>query len=85
MIANAEARKRATPLKAIRRKCLDCVGGQVREIRLCPCEHCALWPYRMGTRPGHSRAIQANDEARCEKLASRQGVFAPESNEGAAA
>ena len=40
-----------TPIKAIRKKCLDCTCGQVKEIRLCPVVSCALWPYRFGRRP----------------------------------
>lgn len=39
-------------LKIIRSKCLDCCGGIPSEVRQCTSEHtCALWPYRMGTRP----------------------------------
>ena len=40
-----------TPLKAIRSKCLSCCCGQYGEVRLCPCEDCTLWPYRLGKRP----------------------------------
>jgi len=40
-----------TPIKAIRAKCIDCSGGQLSEVRLCPVTTCALWPYRMGKRP----------------------------------
>lgn len=40
-----------TPLKAIRAKCLDCMCDQAQEVRLCPCEDCALYPYRMGHNP----------------------------------
>ena len=40
-----------TPIKAIRAKCLDCCCGQLAEVRLCPCDNCPLWPYRMGKRP----------------------------------
>lgn len=40
-----------TPIKCIREKCLDCVCGSAREVRLCPSETCPLWPYRMGVRP----------------------------------
>jgi hypothetical protein len=40
-----------TPIKAIRAKCVDCSGGQLGEVRLCPVTTCALWPYRMGKRP----------------------------------
>jgi hypothetical protein len=37
-----------TPLKAIRAKCIDCCGHQVKEVKRCPVLTCALWPYRMG-------------------------------------
>ena len=40
-----------TPIKAIRKKCLDCTCGQIVEIRECPIIECALYPYRMGRRP----------------------------------
>ncbi len=40
-----------TPMKAIRAKCLDCCGGQAKEVRLCPCVDCALYPYRFGRNP----------------------------------
>lgn len=40
-----------TPLKAIRKKCLDCCCGNPYEVRLCACTDCTLWPYRLGHRP----------------------------------
>ena len=40
-----------TPIKAIRKNCLDCCCGQVKEVRLCPIINCPLYPYRMGRRP----------------------------------
>ena len=40
-----------TPMKAIRRKCLDCCNGQVVEVRLCAINKCPLYQYRMGHRP----------------------------------
>lgn len=40
-----------TPLKAIRAKCIDCMCGQMVEVKLCPCKDCSLWPYRFGKRP----------------------------------
>ena len=46
------------PLKAMRSKCLDCSGGQPKEVRLCPIPTCTLWPYRMGKRP--VKNIQGN-------------------------
>ena len=44
-----------TPIKSIRKKCLDCTCYQPKEIRLCEIINCPLYPYRMGTRP--SKAI----------------------------
>ena len=40
-----------TPIKAIRKKCLDCTCYQPKEIRLSPVVECALYPYRFGRRP----------------------------------
>ena len=41
-----------TPMKAIRRKCLDCCCGSSQEVSLCPVHSCSLHPYRFGRRPG---------------------------------
>lgn len=43
--------KPLTPIRAIRKKCLDCCCGSVKEVRLCPVEACTLHPYRLGKRP----------------------------------
>lgn len=40
-----------TPVRAIRKKCLDCCCNQAAEVRLCPAADCPLWEYRMGHRP----------------------------------
>ena len=40
-----------TPIKAIRKMCLQCTCNQPKEVRLCPVIDCDLYPYRMGTRP----------------------------------
>lgn len=40
-----------TPMRAIRRKCLDCVCGSAKEVELCAIEDCSLYPYRFGKRP----------------------------------
>lgn len=41
-----------TPMKAIRRKCLDCCCASSKEVTLCPVHNCSLHPYRLGRRPG---------------------------------
>ena len=47
-----EAVQKNSALLAIRAKCLDCVCGSDSEIRKCTLTHCALYPFRMGKRPG---------------------------------
>jgi hypothetical protein len=46
-----------TPLQAIRAKCLDCSGGQVKEVRLCPIKSCPLYVFRMGRNPRRKRRV----------------------------
>jgi len=43
--------KKLTPMRAIRKKCLDCCADSQMEVRLCDIKDCPLHPYRMGKRP----------------------------------
>jgi len=43
--------KRLTPLKAIRKNCLDCSGGSPAEATNCVIPECPLYEYRLGTNP----------------------------------
>lgn len=52
------AAMKLTPIRAIRRKCLDCSYGSYKEIEFCPIESCPLWPYRMGRRPKTHKEVQ---------------------------
>jgi hypothetical protein len=36
------------PMRAIRRNCIDCCGGEPGEVRKCVAVSCPLWPMRMG-------------------------------------
>ena len=49
-------KKKLTPLKAIRAKCLECSGGSPKEVRFCPAEDCSLFPFRLGKNP-HRKGI----------------------------
>ena len=40
-----------TPIKAIRKKCLDCTCYQPKEIKQCRIIDCPIYPYRFGRRP----------------------------------
>ena len=43
--------KLASPVKSIRKHCLECSGQSPKEVRLCLITHCPLYPYRMGENP----------------------------------
>lgn len=58
--------KRITPIKAIRKKCLDCSGFELKNVRECLFDgkrddECALYPFRMGKggRKGLLKKIRA--------------------------
>jgi hypothetical protein len=40
-----------SPLRAIRKKCLDCSCDNTAEVRRCLITDCALFPFRMGKNP----------------------------------
>ena len=52
-----------SPLKAIRKACLDCVGGSPSEVKACTgnkmadgAPPCYLWPFRLGRDPRRKRS-----------------------------
>ena len=52
MVALAvETKKKLTPLRAIRAKCMDCSCGSSHEVRECTIDNCPLFQYRMGHNP----------------------------------
>ncbi len=55
-----------TPIRSIREKCKDCSVGQLKEIRLCTVIDCAIYPYRMGTRP-NEETIKTLEKFRSKK------------------
>ena len=40
-----------SPLKQIRKQCLDCCGGSVKTVRFCHSTDCPLWFLRFGKFP----------------------------------
>lgn len=64
-----------TPIKAIRAHCLDCMCGQVNEVKLCPCTDCPLYPYRMGHNPNiQKRELTEEQRAELRARAKRAGL-----------
>lgn len=46
--------KQLTTLQAIRANCLEC-NGTTKEVELCPCVKCPLYPYRLGKNPNYKK------------------------------
>ena len=44
-----------TTYQAVKKKCLDCVGGERPEIKGCPITDCLLWPHRFGIGPATAK------------------------------
>jgi len=40
-----------TPLRAIKKHCLECSGYEKKEVRGCKIPDCVLYPYRFGSNP----------------------------------
>jgi hypothetical protein len=63
-VAAGAGHKAMSPMQAIRRKCLDCSGGQIVEVRLCETVTCSLWAFRAGRHPyTKTRVLEAISEA----------------------
>ena len=42
---------RLTPVRAIRKHCLECLGYSSEAVKDCTSPNCALYPYRLGHKP----------------------------------
>lgn len=43
--------KNLTPIKAIRKHCLECSSGSPGEVKDCIINDCPLYPFRLGKNP----------------------------------
>jgi len=43
--------KYLTPIRGIRKFCLECSGGSVKEVRKCIIKDCSLYDFRLGKNP----------------------------------
>ena len=60
-----------SPLKAIRAKCIDCSAGQLSEVRDCPNEKCALYSFRMGKNPYHTKKLSEEQRKKLSENAKK--------------
>lgn len=56
-----------SPLKAIRAFCIDCMGGAVREVKICPSKICPLHAFRMGKNPYRKRELSPEHLAKLQE------------------
>jgi len=66
-------KKRLTPLKAVRAKCLECSSSQPSEVRNCLMPECALYPYRFGKNPKRSGKGKKNGVS-CVGIPTQQAI-----------
>ena len=58
--------ERLTRAKAIRAKCIDCMGGDKSEVRKCTAVKCPLFPFRKGKEDWEAYNL-SSDDFECEK------------------
>lgn len=63
-----------TPLKAIKRRCLDCSGGSKAEVRNCKRVGCDLHPYRLGSNPNRKMSAEQREIAAARLKANIEGA-----------
>ena len=51
IIKKEENKMNVTPLKAIKKHCLECSGFEKKQVRECVIKDCVLFMYRQGTNP----------------------------------
>jgi hypothetical protein len=56
----AEGPKKLNRAGAIRRKCIDCNGGYLSEVRQCEAIRCPLWLFRLGDDPYRGQARRSS-------------------------
>lgn len=65
VFVDLDSRKRVNgPNRAIRAKCMECQGNNLKWVHDCNKINCQLWPFRLATNPFYGRlaSIDENDE-----------------------
>jgi hypothetical protein len=51
MLKYIKDKEMLTPLRSIKKYCLDCSGGSIKEVKTCNIKDCPLYKFRLGTNP----------------------------------
>ena len=65
-----------TPMRAIRKKCLECCAGSSDEVKRCEIYDCALWPLRSGKSGNRKNLTPEQREALSERMKKRHRKLA---------
>ena len=57
--------QKITPLKMIRKFCVDCHGNSLKTVRFCHSVDCFLWPFRFGK---SSKSYVNQNGEKCRQL-----------------
>jgi hypothetical protein len=60
-----------SPLRALRKHCLECLGNSSKEVAYCCSSTCEAWPFRLGRNPWVDRRKMTDEQkaAAVERLA----------------
>lgn len=63
-----------SPLKAIRKFCVECMGGNRVEVKACTSPKCPLYAFRMGKNPYNKKVLTEEQKAEVRErlLAARE-------------
>lgn len=72
-----------SPIKAVRKKCLDCSGGSSDEVRKCDIADCPLHPFRFGRNPYRKPRVLTEEQraANVARLAAARERITPKEGE----
>lgn len=56
------------PVKAIRKFCLECCLESAAEVKACPCQGCALYPFRLGKNPYRAKRQMTDEQKEAAKI-----------------
>ena len=51
-----------SPIRAIRKKCLDCSGGSSNEVSCCTVTSCPLYAFRSGRNPYRKQRVMTEEQ-----------------------